>query len=234
MAGDQHAVLRTLLGPFAAALAEPGVNEIVVNRPGELWIEGSTGWRVETDARLTFAHLVQLAKVVASTSNQRIGDQHPLLSATLPDGERVQIVLPPSVAAGTASVTIRSPSSATFGLKDLDAGGLFAKVDRTSVRVSAADDVLAKLYAAGQWAAFLEAAVVARKNIIISGATGSGKTTLSKALIEKIPDRSKNDHQTPHHIIIIDKNLTSPADCLRANLLDFGSAAAGYCRYSAS
>jgi type IV secretion system protein VirB11 len=136
---------------------------------------------------LSFDKLMRLARAVASFFNQGIDETRPLLSATLPDDERIQIVIPPATTRNTVSITIRKPSSVSLSTAEMEAGGLFESVV-ASTDQKPDDDLLLSAYRSGQYRAFLEAAVLARKNIIISGATGSGKTTLSKALIQHIPD----------------------------------------------
>lgn len=90
--------------------------------------------------------------------------------------------------AGTVSITIRKPSQVTFDLDALAEKGLFDKVVATKDALSSADAKLLDLYQKQDWRNFLVLAVESRKNILISGATGSGKTTLSKALIEVISE----------------------------------------------
>ena len=199
---QDSAVVVTLLEPFATLLARSDLYELVVNTPGEILTEGSDGWTRHDAPQLTFDRLMRLARAVASTSAQVIDDTRPVLSATLPGDERIQIVIPPAVTRGTVSVTIRKPSSVTLSLSELHTGGLFADVRPTSV-ASAADAELLELYDRGAWPEFLGRAVVVRKNILISGATGSGKTTLSKALIAKIPahERVITIEDTPELVI---------------------------------
>ncbi|KQU93144.1 MULTISPECIES: P-type DNA transfer ATPase VirB11 [Ensifer] len=180
-------VVRQLLQPIAGLLQNPTLYEVVINRPGEVLAEGSAGWSRFDVAELTFDRLMRLARAVASHSHQAIDEARPILSATLPDDERIQIVIPPATTKGTVSITIRKPSSVSLSLGGLDAAGLFTVTAAAGDRADSPDTRLSKLYKAGNYAAFLEQSVVARKNIIISGATGSGKTTLSKALIQHIP-----------------------------------------------
>ncbi|KQW60609.1 MULTISPECIES: P-type DNA transfer ATPase VirB11 [unclassified Ensifer] len=180
-------VVRQLLQPIAGLLQNPTLYEVVINRPGEVLAEGSAGWSRFDVAELTFDRLMRLARAVASHSHQAIDEARPILSATLPDDERIQIVIPPATTKGTVSITIRKPSSVSLSLGGLDAAGLFTVTAAAGDRADSPDRRLSKLYEAGNYAAFLEQSVVARKNIIISGATGSGKTTLSKALIQHIP-----------------------------------------------
>ncbi len=185
-AKHDSSVVRTLLRPFAEFLSDPDLFEIVVNRPGEILTEGRHGWVRHARPDFTFEVAQSLANSVASWSSQSISEQRPVLSATLPDGERIQIVIPPAVTAGTVSITLRKPSHKTYSLDELDGFGLFDDV-RANDAVNPADEVLYDLYRDGEHVEFLRQAVIARKNIVISGATGSGKTTLSKALIAHIP-----------------------------------------------
>lgn len=180
-------VVRQLLQPIAGLLQNPTLYEVVINRPGEVLAEGTAGWSRFDVAELTFDRLMRLARAVASHSHQAIDEARPILSATLPDDERIQIVIPPATTKGTVSITIRKPSSVSLSLSGLDAAGLFAVTAAVDDRSDSPDRRLSQLYRAGNYAAFLKQSVLARKNIIISGATGSGKTTLSKALIQHIP-----------------------------------------------
>ena len=179
-------VVRALLRPFDPFLADEAVFEIVVNRPLEALVERRDGWVSYALPDLSYDGLMHLARAVATWSHQTIDEARPLLSATLPAGERIQIVIPPAVGAGTVSITLRKPSSKTFTLDQLQTFGLFDDV-RPVVQANPADEELIQLHQRGEWSGFLQRAVRARKNIVISGATGSGKTTLSKALIAHIP-----------------------------------------------
>jgi type IV secretion system protein VirB11 len=173
------------MAPLSDYLDEPDVFEVVINRPGEVWVETATGWRTHDVPEMTAARLDHLAKVVASWSRQVIDAQRPILSATLPNNGRIQIVLPPAVAPGLVSLTIRKPSTVSYSLAELQRRALFDSVKRSRDRSTDDHDLLA-LLDRGHIEAFLRGAVRAKKNIVISGATGSGKTTLSKALIAEI------------------------------------------------
>ncbi|TCM51149.1 type IV secretion system protein VirB11 [Rhizobium sp. PP-F2F-G48] len=202
-AASDVGVVRQLLAPLSAFLNDPSLYEIVVNRPGEVLTEGAGGWNRHEVPELTFDRLMRLARAVASFSTQAIDEAHPLLSATLPDEERIQIVIPPAVTKGTVSLTLRKPSTVALSLRELDEAGLFADVTHATTEIGGDDAELLKLHQSGRIAAFLEKAVLARKNIIISGATGSGKTTLSKALIQHIPtsERIITIEDTPELVV---------------------------------
>jgi type IV secretion system protein VirB11 len=130
---------------------------------------------------LDFAALDAIATLSAAMTSQDVGPSHPLCASMLADGQRVQICRPPAVAPGLIAITIRRPAAFTPTVAHLKAGGLFVRRPQTF----ASADALLALY--GDDAEFLKTAVVARKNILICGATGSGKTTLARALIDVIP-----------------------------------------------
>ena len=182
-------VLKGQLEVFGGLLDRSDVFEVVVNTPGELWFETRQGWTRQAQPGLTFEALTRLARTVATYSAQSLDETRPLLSASLPDGERIQIVMPPAVRPTTMSITIRKPSATTFTLAELAKTELFCDVARAADcgGNTKDDDELAQRLSGGDVAGFLTMAVLKRKNIIISGATGSGKTTLSKALIAIVP-----------------------------------------------
>lgn len=189
--GPDAAVVRELLSPFAPFLGDRSLYEVIVNRPGQVLTEGSGGWRAHDLPELTFEKLMRLARAVASFSHQRIDETRPILSATLPGDERIQIVIPPATTRDTVSITIRKPPSVTFTLDNLEERGFFSETRAANEDPSMQDQDLLALYCAGRFKEFLRQAVIARKNIIISGATGSAKTTLSKALIKHIPEHER-------------------------------------------
>lgn len=189
--GSDTAVVRELLAPFSPFLNDTLLYEVIVNRPGQVLTEGAGGWRTHDLPELTFEKLMRLARAVASFSHQSIDETRPILSATLPGDERIQIVIPPATTRDTVSITIRKPSSVTFTLDDLEQREFFSETRAANDRALAQDQNLLALYRAGRFKDFLREAVIARKNIIISGATGSAKTTLSKALIKHIPEHER-------------------------------------------
>lgn len=176
--------LTHFLAQLSPYLAEPTLTEFCINRPHEAFLESSRGWaRVE----LGFASAAwceQFARLIAAHSQQHVSAERPLLSAALPSGDRVQVVLPP--AASYVAIAIRRPSAVAYTLESLAAQGVFAEC-RAAGEGGAVDEALAASYRARDWSAFLARAVRAKANILVSGATGSGKTTLTKALLREIP-----------------------------------------------
>src|SRR4051812_20278756 len=176
---------KTVFITFALAQAEKFGCRLVLfdkDRGAEIFIRAVGGAYLSLTT-----HLASLATAAAAFTRQDIGPEHPIVSTTLPGGERCQIVLPPAVPAGTISLTIRKASGLAMTLDEFERRDLFRDVRASTDDLSREEQDLLALRDAGRWRAFLELAVRARRNIIISGATGSGKTTLSKGLVACIP-----------------------------------------------
>ena len=203
--------LRLLLAPIAPALADAAVTEIVVNRPGEVGVERRSGWTWHDVPELSFQRLDAIATLCAARSQQDVGPERPLCGSVLPDGQRVQICRPPAVDAGTLSLTIRRPSSFAPTISSLAAGGLFARTEASGRRVHLLDAELVQLHHAKDWEKFFPLAVQAKKTIIATGDTGSGKTTFAKALIQAIPlhERLVTIEDTAEFIGLAHRNLVS-------------------------
>ena len=172
-----------------AFMASPDVTEICVNRPGELYLENRDGWqRVEVPS-LTFERARQFCTAVINESNtgQRITDADPVVSLTFPTGQRAQFVIPPACEANRVSITIRLPSRQLRTLEQYELDGFFDEIVEVGQGLSAQDQELLELRAARKYAEFFRKAVLDKKNIVVSGATGSGKTTFMKSLVNQIP-----------------------------------------------
>ncbi|MEW9625593.1 P-type DNA transfer ATPase VirB11 [Rhodanobacter geophilus] len=171
-------------------MSSPDVTEICINRPGELYLESRGAWRRVEVSSLTFERARQFCTAVVNESNtgQRITDTDPVVSLTFPTGERAQFVIPPACEAGKASITIRLPSKQTKTLAQYQDDGFFDEIVETGHGISDADHELLELRANRNYADFFRKAVLNKKNIVVSGATGSGKTTFMKSLVHHIPD----------------------------------------------
>ena len=205
-------MLNQYLGPLRPFLDDDAINEICVNRPGEVWTAGRRGWERHDVADLSFATCERLVTLIAGFNGKALKER-PLLSASLPSGERVQAIIPPGCETGTVSITVRKPSKVTFTLDELTARGLFAEVVRRDEGVQGFESellaVLKKAQDSGDQALFmrfLNEAVRLHRNIVIAGPTNSGKTTLTNALITSIEPAERiitledvRELQLPHH-----------------------------------
>jgi type IV secretion system protein VirB11 len=178
--------LETYLEPLKKLFAEEGVNEISINRPFEAWVEKKGDIRYESIPEIDLDHLKGLATLVAQSTEQRISEENPLLSATLPTGFRIQIVIPPACESGTVGMSIRKPSAMKLMLDDYEKMGAF---DATAVEAlfDVNAEKLNKLLEEKNIKEFLNTAVVSKQNIIISGGTSTGKTTFTNAMLRAIP-----------------------------------------------
>ena len=175
--------LSQALAPFAPFLSRDDVTDIYVNRPHEIWLETLGGAIERHDAPNLEAKLLdRLASQVASFSHQGINREHPLLSATLPGGERIQFASPPATR-GALAVAIRKHQSADLSLDDYGTAGAFAALREKAEEPNVE---LAHLYSKGDYSGLLKRAVSLRRNILVSGGTSTGKTTFLNALIREI------------------------------------------------
>jgi type IV secretion system protein VirB11 len=149
-----------------------------------VFVEDNGGWARYKRPELDYAWAEQVATAVGSYNDRDISDSKTLLSAQLPDGERIYVVHPPNCEAGTISVTIRIPSSVHLTHKDLVKRGIYRRVKKSVGQLHEFEEELLRLHTAGEYALFMELAVLSRQNILASGATGSGKTTHANAIVE--------------------------------------------------
>lgn len=173
-----HSVyLAAYLAPFREWLERETVTEILVNRPGEIWVEDADKrgmQRIEVPA-IDDQLLQRLAEQVARTSHQGINREHPLLSATLPDGARIQLCGPPATRRHWALAIRR------HRLLDLPLGAY----DRGPIAPRAAPTPPDRV---AEPIAFLRDAIERRRTILISGGTSTGKTTFLNAMLREIPE----------------------------------------------
>ena len=184
MNAPQRVYLDAFLAPLAAYLGRGDVTDLYINRPGELWLETAAGTERHDAPALDDASLWRLARQIAASTDQGINREHPLLAATLPNGARVQICAPPATR-GHLIVAIRKHSMPDLRLSDYEDAGAFARLGEAALKRRVVDDLLAALLAEGRTFDFLTAAVQARRTIVISGGTGTGKTTFLNALLKE-------------------------------------------------
>lgn len=176
--------LRSYLKPFAAWLDCPDVSEILVNRPGEVWVETAGQARMQRyDApEVTDELMGRLATQVARAAHQAVNRESPLLAASLPTGERVQMVGPPATRRHWA-MAIRRHLMSDLDLSAYDRGPL----EPRRPGAWASDEAAARRDPVG----FLREAVLARRTVLISGGTSSGKTTFLNSLLKIVPEHER-------------------------------------------
>jgi type IV secretion system protein VirB11 len=170
-------------------LGSADVTEICINRPGEVYLETRRGWEKVDVSTLTFERARQFCIAVVNESNtgQRITDADPMVSLTFPTGQRAQFVVPPACDASKVSITIRLPAKHSRTLEQYEQEGFFDRVIEQSDVLSEHDRELLDLKDRRQYAEFFRTAVRYKKNVVVAGATGSGKTTFMKSLVNHIP-----------------------------------------------
>jgi type IV secretion system protein VirB11 len=174
-------------------MSSPEVTEICINRPGELYLETRKGWeRIEVPT-LTFDRARQFCTAVVNESNtgQRITDIDPVVSLTFPTGQRAQFVIPPACDAGKSSITIRLPAKHNFTLQSYEDSGFFNQILEGDPQISDHDKELLELRAERKYSEFFKRCVLYKKNVVVAGATGSGKTTFMKSLVGHIPHEER-------------------------------------------
>ncbi len=172
--------LDAYLAPFREWLDRDSVTEIMVNGPGEVWIEdaASPGMQRIHAPEIDDKLVQRLAEQVARVSHQGINREHPLLGATLPDGARVQFCGPPATRKHW-TMAIRRHRRLDLPLDAYDNGPLLK-----SQPAPMPDPV-------EQPIAFLREAIARRMTILISGGTSTGKTTFLNAMLGEIPDQER-------------------------------------------
>ncbi len=173
---------------FGEYLNDVNINEICFNGDGSIWTQDFKSIWTEHKRDISYDEMMAFAVPVASHKEDTLKGSKPILSASLNDGERVQIVIPPVTKKGRLSITIRKPSKTRYTLEDYDKQGIFKKIIQNKDKHLTNEEVnLRALFDKGEFKDFLIEAVKMGKNIVIAGATGSGKTTFMKSLIDFIP-----------------------------------------------
>ena len=179
--------LDTYLAPLKPLFEEEGIQEISINRPGEAWIEKMGEMRHVELPEMTLEHMRALANLIAQSTSQTISEEKPLLSANLPGGYRIQLIIQPACDAGVV-MAIRKQTALNMDLDKYEALGAFEQTITGIGHHDPADDILRDLYAKGDVKGFIATAVKAKKNIIVSGGTSTGKTTFLNAMLKEIPE----------------------------------------------
>lgn len=179
-----------LLEPLDPWLQDTKVSEILLNQPGEVYVEKEGKLNRFDVPSLNERAVQMLFQLIANENAQELSAKKPLLSASLQDGSRVQIVLPPT--AKTHTLSIRRKVVRNFSLDDYDDLNFYkyaAPFDVNCDHFSQLGDdekQLVLLYQQKEWDAFIRRAIELKKNVVISGGTSSGKTTYLNACLRHI------------------------------------------------
>ncbi len=184
---DKHT--EKLFGEF---LRDDSINEICYNGDGNIFVQDYKGIWHKHERKIEYSTMLAFATTVASHKKDKIEAKKPILSATLNDGERVQIVIPFVTKKNMISVTIRKPSKVRYTIEDYSKQGFFKEIiHEEDNQLSPVDEELRALYLKNDYESFITKAVEYGKNIVIAGGTGSGKTTFMKSLIDFIPENER-------------------------------------------
>lgn len=172
------------LKPF---LDDRDVVEISVNRPGQVYVErlGAAQMEFYEIPQLTTAEIVNIGERVAASTNQFVSPANPILSAALPTGERIQVVLPPAAADG-GTLSIRKQVISNFTLEDYRDQGSLDAVTVAVGGLSETEQALIDQLSVRDIYGFIRTAIVNRVSILISGGTSSGKTTFLNACLKSV------------------------------------------------
>src|ERR1700761_4927121 len=182
--------MKRQLGAFCPLLEERDVIELMLNADGRLWVD-RLGQPMKAVGRIAASTAESFIATVASTLRSAVTRENPILECELPaeppfDGSRFEALIPPVVSAPV--FTIRRKASAVFPLHEYEHQGIMSRRQRTAI----------------------EAAVARRRNILVVGGTGTGKTTLTNAIIDHMVEAAPR-----HRIVIIED--TSELQCAAKN-----------------
>ena len=212
-------------------LNRPGIRDVAINRPGEIWLENDAGWDREERPNLDYTMCEKLANALAAFNNQSLTTKSPIKTVELPTSERGLIVMPPACEASTISMTFRKPSLQRLTLQGYIDSGRFENAHAISHRGMELDEwqiMLKSHHKNKDWARFFELAILNKQNIIIFGGTGSGKTTFAKALVDLFPTNRRmltieaiNELKLPYHpnhVHLIYGDIITPKELVSCSL----------------
>ena len=171
------------------------LTEVAINRPGEIWTQGSAGWRRHDAPACSLDACFKLANALTVMKGGKFSTKEPIHPVVLPEGQRGHVLMQPACEQDTISITIRIPSDVRFSVVEYERNGWFEGYRDVSPRRDMSQSLdlqpfeLEMIEAKGQRnvTRMLELAVANRLNIALAGGTGSGKTTLNKALSDLVP-----------------------------------------------
>lgn len=218
-----------LLNPIKPFLDNSNVSEILINKPGEVWIEEFGKLTPHNIEEMDLGLMRKLFRLVSNENKQNptISADNPMLSGSLLDGSRIQLVHPP--VAGNFTLSIRRKTVLNRTLKDYADDKYYqhmtyANVNDALHNLTNEDSHLLELYHAKKWEDFIIYALKYKKNIVLSGATSSGKTTFLNAMMKEIDSDDRiitledtREIETPHRnqVNLVAKKLTSANELMQ-------------------
>ncbi|QOU76435.1 Type IV secretion system protein VirB11 (plasmid) [Janthinobacterium sp. HH102] len=204
--------LKTHLKLFDSYLDDKEVQEIAINRLGELMLWKNGQWIPEKVEGITYDYLDLIGRALSNFCNKPYDRENTSLSGYFPEGERLEMTHPPTAPEGLHYLNLRKSTGPAFKHEDLTKQGYYENVrheyaismteeERSLYSKHLTDDEkhLWKLAKENKWEEFIQYAVPTYQNIVVSGATGSGKTAYCRSLIEMIDvdDRIITVEDTP-------------------------------------
>lgn len=208
---DSSLVVRQLLSNngIQKFLDTPDVTEVAINRPGEIWTERRKVWERHSMPSLNYQACLDIASQLAISVAENDSEiSNLIVPVTLPAGQRGQIVMPPVSERGCISMTFRVPSEERYSIHDYEASGRFANYSLVSARTELREFEKEMLMCMKHrnMVRFFQLAVEHKLNILMGGATGSGKTTFAKAIADLYPSTRRyitiedvNEMTMPYH-----------------------------------
>jgi type IV secretion system protein VirB11 len=208
---DRSVTVRSLMkqAGITAHMRTEGVTEVKVNRPLEIATEGSGGWKRHDAPACTFDTCSKLANSLCVMNDKLLTTKDPIQSVVLPDGERGQVLIYPACEEGTVSLTIRIPSKVRLTMDDYERFGSLNGFEDVSFNADVPDGIQLLPHEYEMLQAkrdrnvrrLLELAIRWKLNVVLVGGTGSGKTTLMKALADLVdPDTCVGTIEDTHEL----------------------------------
>lgn len=182
--------LRIALAPIWDMLSDPLTEDVAFNAPGLAWWFKEGRWSPVEVPEMTYRRLHGVAVLAASQARQRIDGRHPILSADLPSGHRLQVLMPPAVPEKSISLTFRRHTESVSPLAEISARfqtGRWNKWTGRQARIDANTGAILERYDAGDIYGFLQASAQTRRTGLFGGQTGAGKTFLLKSYLSSFP-----------------------------------------------
>ena len=176
------------LAPLMPFIRMDGVTEICINQPQAVYVEKNSQFTHYLIDELEYDFLETLAALLAEFNNKDF--PAPLLSGSLPTGERIQFVMNPACENGKLICSIRRAQMRDMRLEDYVKNGAFDELKKDH-SMSTTDEILKEFHNKKDMLEFLKLAIQLKKNVLISGGTGTGKTTFLNACLKLVPDHER-------------------------------------------